>query len=72
MFIFSYLCGGINFTDMANLKLSHIINNRLVYIRQKTKKRISVPLQQEAIMIIVLTNLAINTSLIGLISYFEI
>ncbi len=52
MFIFSYLCGGINFTDMANLKSSHIINKRLVYIRQKTKKRISVPLQQEAISII--------------------
>ena len=52
MFIFSYLCGGINFTDMANLKLNHIINNRLVYIRQKTNKRISIPLQQEAISII--------------------
>ena len=52
IFIFSYLCGGVNFTDIANLKLSHIINNRLVYVRQKTKKRISIPLQPEAANII--------------------
>ena len=52
IFIFSYLCGGVNFTDIANLRLSHIINNRLVYVRQKTKKRISIPLQQEAVAII--------------------
>ena len=43
IFIFSYLCGGMNFTDIASLKLGHIINNRLVYIRQKTQKRIAIP-----------------------------
>jgi len=48
MFIFSYLCGGINFTDIANLKQSNIINDRLVYSRQKTGKRISIPLSDIA------------------------
>ena len=48
LFIFSYLCSGINFTDMANLKLNNIIEGRLVYIRQKTKKKINIPLNKES------------------------
>ena len=52
LFIFSYLCSGINFTDMANLTLSNIQDNRLIYIRQKTGKKINIPLCQEAISII--------------------
>jgi len=52
LFIFSYLCGGINFTDMANLQLSNIINGRLLYKRQKTGKKINIPLCNEANAII--------------------
>ena len=36
LFAFSYLCGGISFVDIANLTPSNIIDNRLIYQRQKT------------------------------------
>lgn len=49
IFIFSYLCGGINFTDIANLKADNIVANRLQYIRQKTGKKISLIITQPAI-----------------------
>lgn len=52
LFVFSYLCSGINFTDMANLKMSNIVEERLIYIRQKTKKKINVPLADEAKVIL--------------------
>jgi site-specific recombinase XerD len=52
IFIFSYLCGGINFTDIASLKVSNLIDNKLVYVRKKTKKKISTPLSAEAMQII--------------------
>ena len=52
MFIFSYLCSGINLTDIANLKQNNIVNDRLVYSRQKTGKRISIPLSESAKQII--------------------
>lgn len=52
IFIFSYLCGGINFTDIANLKRSNVVNDRLIYMRQKTGKRINIPLRDEAKIII--------------------
>jgi len=52
IFIFSYLCGGINFTDIAYLKVDNLIDSRLVYIRKKTKKRISTPLSDKAMLII--------------------
>ena len=48
LFVFSYLCSGINFTDMANLRQSNIIEGRLVYIRQKTQKKINILLSKEA------------------------
>lgn len=48
IFIFSYLCGGINFTDIANLKPENIVDNRLQYIRQKTGKKISIQVSQDA------------------------
>ena len=48
LFIFSYLCSGINFTDMANLQPSNIVEGRLVYKRQKTGKKINIPLSNEA------------------------
>ena len=48
MFTFSYLMGGINFTDMAFLTDKNIEGGRLVYVRQKTKKLIMLPLQEKA------------------------
>jgi len=52
VFMFSYLCSGINMSDIANLKQSNIVNDRLVYSRQKTGKRISIPLSDNAKQII--------------------
>jgi len=38
IFLFSYSCGGINFTDIAALKHSDIINDEyFVFVRKKTK-----------------------------------
>jgi site-specific recombinase XerD len=48
LFVFSYLCSGISFSDMANLKYSNIANNRLMYVRQKTHRKINVPICDEA------------------------
>ena len=52
IFMFSYLCGGINFTDIANLTKANIVNGRLQYIRQKTGKRIMIGIPDEAMRII--------------------
>ncbi len=52
MFTFSYLMGGINFTDMAFLTDKNFEGERLVYIRQKTKKQIMLTLQEKAIEIV--------------------
>ncbi|MDR0873318.1 MAG: site-specific integrase [Prevotellaceae bacterium] len=48
LFTFSYLCGGINFVDMANLKQNNVTDNRVIYVRQKTGKKINVPLNEKA------------------------
>ncbi|MDR2948834.1 MAG: site-specific integrase [Prevotella sp.] len=48
LFVFSYLCSGISFSDMANLKHNNITNDRLMYIRQKTHRKINVPICDEA------------------------
>jgi len=38
LFIFSYLCNGINFADIARLKFSNIIDDKyIIYIRHKTQ-----------------------------------
>ena len=52
LFTFSYIMGGINFTDMARIKHDNIIDGRLAYKRKKTKKLILLPLQPKAIEII--------------------
>jgi integrase len=52
IFAFSYFTAGINFIDIALLKDGNIIDNRVVYYRHKTKKRIIVPLQPKAIELI--------------------
>jgi site-specific recombinase XerD len=48
IFIFSYLCAGINFTDVANLRPESIANGRLRYVRQKTGGKIDIPISMEA------------------------
>ena len=52
VFTFSYLNAGINFIDIAKLKHSNIVENHLIYNREKTKKLINVPLQTKALEII--------------------
>lgn len=52
LFAFSYFMGGINFNDIAYLKDENIIDNRLSYIRRKTKQLITLPLQPQAVEII--------------------
>ena len=52
IFIFSYLCGGINFTDIANLTKVNITHGRIHYIRQKTGKLIKLGISEEAMQII--------------------
>lgn len=52
VFTFSYLNAGINFIDIAKLQYSNIIGNQLIYNREKTKRLIKVPLQQQSIKII--------------------
>lgn len=44
VFIFSYLHGGINLTDIANLKSTDLQSSRICYIRQKTNQEITIPL----------------------------
>ena len=52
LFAFTYYCGGINFIDIANLTKENISDGRLVYIRQKTKKLIKIPLQPQAVALL--------------------
>jgi hypothetical protein len=52
LFVFSYLMGGINFVDIANLTMDNIHNNQLHYIRKKTKKLIHLPMQPQAMELI--------------------
>lgn len=53
VFIFSYLCGGINMTDICNLKTTNIIEEeKLVYKREKTGSIINFPLSVHALDII--------------------
>lgn len=52
IFVFSYLCGGISFVDIAHLKRDNIVNQRLVYNRQKTHSNINLKICREAMEII--------------------
>jgi integrase len=38
MWVFSYLCNGINVRDIARLKYSNIKNDRIVFVRAKTER----------------------------------
>lgn len=48
IFVFSYFQSGINLTDIASLKYENIVNDRLQYVRQKTKRLINLPLQEQS------------------------
>lgn len=52
LFSFSYLCGGISFVDIANLTRQNIVEDRLIYQRQKTHGNINLLLSKEASTII--------------------
>ena len=52
VFSFSYLMGGINFTDISMLTQDNIERDKLIYTRQKTKKTIILPLLPQAYAII--------------------
>lgn len=52
VFVFSYLCGGIAFVDVANLTSANIVDGRLFYKRQKTHGAINIPLSERAMPII--------------------
>lgn len=48
IFAFSYLCGGISFVDIANLTPANIVEDRLIYKRQKTHGSINLLLSVQA------------------------
>lgn len=50
-FLFSYYCRGLNFTDLANLKWTNIIDGNLCYIRAKTKEQFDFKLHPAALKI---------------------
>ena len=52
IFVFSYLCGGIAFVDVANLTPDNIVDGRLSYYRQKTHRAINIPLSEHAMQIV--------------------
>lgn len=56
IFIFSYLGGGINFTDISNLRPENIVENRIQYVRQKTGKKMSFQLVNESSRILLKFN----------------
>jgi integrase len=48
IFLFSYYCRGMNFTDIAFLKWKDILNDRLIYTRSKTKEHFNIQLLEPA------------------------
>jgi len=45
-FLFSFYAMGINFADLARLKMSNIVEGRLEFTRQKTKKHYSIKINE--------------------------
>lgn len=52
IFLFSYSVGGINYTDLANLKWNNVINGRLYYMRSKSKGNFDIKLNESALEIL--------------------
>ena len=51
-FLFSYYCRGLNFTDLANLKWTNIIDGNICYVRAKTKEQFDFKLHPAALKIL--------------------
>ena len=71
LFTFSYLAAGINFGDIARLTKDNILENRLIYIRNKTQKQIKVLLQEQAIKLIQKYSMPDNPYLFPILSSFH-
>jgi Site-specific recombinase XerD len=71
LFTFSYLTAGINFIDMSNLTIENIIDNRVSYLRKKTKKLITIPMQPKAIELINKYRKETNLYLFPILSSFH-
>ena len=71
IFAFTYYCGGINFTDIANLTQANIVEDKLIYKRQKTKKLIKIPLQPQALALIKKYHNAESPNLFPILSPFH-
>ena len=52
IFLFSYYCRGMNFTDIAFLKWKDIVDNRLIYTRKKTSEKFNIQLLEPAVGIL--------------------
>jgi len=52
IFLFSYYCRGMNFTDMAFLKWMDINGDRMIYVRKKTGELFNIKLLEPAIKIL--------------------
>lgn len=50
LWFFSYLCNGINFTDIVHLKYGNIQNNEITYLREKTKRTSKVKKDIQAVL----------------------
>jgi len=50
LWFFSYLCNGINFTDILHLKYGNIQNNEISYLREKTKRTSKVKKDIQAVL----------------------
>jgi len=50
LWFFSYLCNGINFTDIVHLKYGNIQNNEISYLREKTKRTSKVKKEIQAVL----------------------
>ena len=48
VFLFSYYCQGMNLTDLAHLRWSQIVQDRLFYVRAKTGKEFNLKLLEPA------------------------
>ncbi|MCF2496112.1 site-specific integrase [Dyadobacter chenhuakuii] len=51
-FLFSFYCRGLNFTDLAELKWTNIVDEELHYVRSKTKEEFRFRLHPAAIQIL--------------------
>ena len=50
LWFFSYLCNGINFTDLLKLKYSNIVGNEICFYRQKTIRTSKVKREIQAVL----------------------